>query len=197
MGCPIQWQQTTRNMDNFFGTTHQQLIEQASCYLDYCELIKNCNAHRREFNNESDRWVKTFNDQKTIDNLVRILLVLPERFVMLRTALRTLHEPVNAYTVSQHWFKMTPFHLLNEMKDLYGWSRKARAAKKKYLLLTNPTPEIARDVRNLDPGFYADYLKHCQCPSLTVHDWEFRLPYLKPVSKDEFVVLQSSLSTRH
>ena len=193
MGCPIQWQQTTSNMENFIGTSQEQLIEQASSYAHYCELIKTCNAKRRQFNTESDQWVNAFNGNKTSENLIRILAILPEQFIHLRKALMNMHGPLNAYCVSKHWWATMPVYLQQESRHMYGLSRKAQAAKKKYQLLTNPSPEIGRTVRYLDPAFYDEYLKHCQCPSLTVHDWEFRRPYLKPVSQTEFTSLQSSI----
>lgn len=192
MGEPIQWL-NNRTMKNFIGTSQEQLIQQASNYDSYCVSIKYCNALRRQFNTESDQWVNAFNQNKTSENLVRILDILPEKFVELRKALLNMHGPMNTYCVSKHWWATMPVYLEQESRHMYGLSLKAQAAKKKYLLLTNPTPEIARSVRYLDPSFYAEYLKQCQCPSLTVNDWEFRKPFLKPVSQTEFAFLQSSI----
>lgn len=164
----------------------QYLIQEASDYAHYQQLVIQINSERRLFNRESDDWIRLFNQNKTHENLVRLLIVLPPQFRTVRQAFTDLSPKLNDYCIAQHWFATQPALLQKEMAHYYGWSARAKLARKKFDLLMFPTPEVGLYVRYADPAFYQTYLKNCQCPSFTLNDWEYRLAYLPLLSENDF-----------
>lgn len=174
----------------------QDLLVVASEYSHYLQLVKLINTERSLFNQASDTWIQLYNANRTHENLVRLQLQLPNKFIKIHQAFSKLSPVLNQYCIAQHWFRTQPDLLRKEMGHWYGWSARARLAKKKYELLLFPTPEVCRFVRYADPDYYKTYLENCQNPSVGLKNWKFHKKYIKSLSEQGFTQQKLNVNWR-